>query len=334
MQTIHAVPQPVIARVHGIATAAGCQLVATCDLAIAAEEATFATPGVKIGLFCSTPMVAVSRAVGRKRAMEMLLTGTPIYAQTAADWGLVNHVVPAAGLDAAIDELCGRVTSSSAYTLAVGKAAFWEQIDRSEAGAYEHTQQVMAPTPPPPTRRRASAPSSTSARRTGRTAPEPDRCSTHEREGRGVRGGALGERGNIVEPHAAGRRRAGARRRPRRSRARRWPAPRPPTRRRGRAAPARRDRRPAPSRWRRRACAARGPRSSACAAIRSAMPHTRCTWATGSVGQRVAMGDRDGRVEHGDVAERGDGVESSASCDTRPTMRGPTAPRHQLAAVG
>ena len=144
MQTIHAVPQPVIARVHGIATAAGCQLVATCDLAIAAEEATFATPGVKIGLFCSTPMVAVSRAVGRKRAMEMLLTGTPINAQTAADWGLVNHVVPAADLDAAIAELCGRVASSSAYTLAVGKAAFWEQIDRSEAGAYEHAQQVMA----------------------------------------------------------------------------------------------------------------------------------------------------------------------------------------------
>jgi enoyl-CoA hydratase/carnithine racemase len=144
MQTIHAVPQPVVARVHGIATAAGCQLVATCDLAIAAEEATFATPGVKIGLFCSTPMVAVSRAVGRKRAMEMLLTGTPITAQTAVDWGLVNHVVPAADLDAAIEELCGRVASSSAYTLAIGKAAFWEQIDRSEAGAYEHTQQVMA----------------------------------------------------------------------------------------------------------------------------------------------------------------------------------------------
>jgi enoyl-CoA hydratase/carnithine racemase len=144
MQTIHAVPQPVIARVHGIATAAGCQLVATCDLAIAAEEATFATPGVKIGLFCSTPMVAVSRAVGRKRAMEMLLTGTPVDAHTAADWGLVNRVVPAAELDAAVAELAGRVASSSAYTLAVGKAAFWEQIDRSEAGAYEHTQQVMA----------------------------------------------------------------------------------------------------------------------------------------------------------------------------------------------
>ncbi len=144
MQTIHRVPQPVIARVHGIATAAGCQLVATCDLAIAAEEATFATPGVKIGLFCSTPMVAVSRAVGRKRAMEMLLTGTPIDAPTALDWGLVNRVVPAAELDAAVDELAARVTASSAYTLAVGKAAFWEQIDRTEPGAYELTQQVMA----------------------------------------------------------------------------------------------------------------------------------------------------------------------------------------------
>jgi enoyl-CoA hydratase/carnithine racemase len=144
MQTIHQVPQPVIARVHGIATAAGCQLVATCDLAVAAEEATFATPGVKIGLFCSTPMVAVSRAVGRKRAMEMLLTGTPVDAATALDWGLVNRVVPAAELDVAVDDLVARVTASSAYTLAVGKAAFWDQIDRSEPGAYELTQQVMA----------------------------------------------------------------------------------------------------------------------------------------------------------------------------------------------
>jgi enoyl-CoA hydratase/carnithine racemase len=144
MQAIHHVPQPVIARVHGIATAAGCQLVATCDLAIAAEEATFATPGVKIGLFCSTPMVAVSRAVGRKRAMEMLLTGTPVDARTALDWGLVNRVVPAAELDAAVEELAARVTASSAYTLAVGKAAFWEQVDRTEPGAYELTQQVMA----------------------------------------------------------------------------------------------------------------------------------------------------------------------------------------------
>jgi enoyl-CoA hydratase/carnithine racemase len=144
MQTIHEVPQPVIARVHGIATAAGCQLVATCDLAIAAEEAKFATPGVKIGLFCSTPMVAVSRAVGRKRALEMLLTGTPIDAHTAADWGLVNRVVPAAELDAAVDGLAQQVASSSNYTVSVGKRAFWEQIDRSERGAYDYAKDVMA----------------------------------------------------------------------------------------------------------------------------------------------------------------------------------------------
>src|SRR5439155_15367822 len=101
METIHRVPQPVIAKVHGIATAAGCQLVAACDLAVAAEGTRFATPGVKIGLFCSTPMVPVSRAVGRKRALQLLLTGEPIDAATAADWGLVNRVVPAAQLDAA-----------------------------------------------------------------------------------------------------------------------------------------------------------------------------------------------------------------------------------------
>ena len=144
MQTIHQVRQPVIARVHGIATAAGCQLVATCDLAIAAEEARFATPGVKIGLFCSTPMVAVSRAVGRKRALEMLLTGAPIDAATAADWGLVNRVVAADQLDATVADLAARVADSSAYTVRVGKAAFWEQIDRDEAGAYAHTREVMA----------------------------------------------------------------------------------------------------------------------------------------------------------------------------------------------
>src|SRR3954470_17483590 len=144
MDAVHGAPQPVIARVHGIATAAGCQLVAACDLAVAAAEARFATPGVKIGLFCSTTMVPLSRAIGRKRAMEMLLTGTPIDAPTALDWGLVNRVVPAAELDAAVDELAARVTASSAYTLAVGKAAFWEQVDRTEPGAYELTQQVMA----------------------------------------------------------------------------------------------------------------------------------------------------------------------------------------------
>ena len=103
METIHELPQPVIAKVHGIATAAGCQLVAACDLAVAAERARGSrTPGVKIGLFCSTPMVPVSRAVGRKRAMEMLLTGEPIDAETALDWGLVNRVVPASELDSVV----------------------------------------------------------------------------------------------------------------------------------------------------------------------------------------------------------------------------------------
>src|SRR5258706_3978320 len=107
METIQGIPEPVIAKVHGFATAAGCQLVAACDLAVAAEGTWFATPGVKIGLFCSTPMVEVSRAVGRKRAMEMLLTGTPIDTATAADWGLLNRVVPADQLDEAVSELAG-----------------------------------------------------------------------------------------------------------------------------------------------------------------------------------------------------------------------------------
>src|SRR5207253_7215292 len=102
METIHRVPQPVIAKVHAMATAAGCQLVASCDLVVAAEEAKFATPGVKIGLFCSTPMVPLSRAVGRKRALQILLTGDPVDAHTAADWGLVNLVVPADQLDAPV----------------------------------------------------------------------------------------------------------------------------------------------------------------------------------------------------------------------------------------
>src|SRR5947209_16075327 len=109
MDTVQRIPQPVIAAVQGIATAAGCQLVATCDLAVASEEARFATPGVRIGLFCSTPMVAVSRNIGRKRALEMLLTGKPISAATAAEWGLVNRVVPAAELEAAALELAARI---------------------------------------------------------------------------------------------------------------------------------------------------------------------------------------------------------------------------------
>jgi enoyl-CoA hydratase/carnithine racemase len=143
METIHELPQPVIAKVHGIATAAGCQLVAACDLAVAAEGTRFGTPGVKIGLFCSTPMVPVSRAVGRKRAMQMLLTGEPIDAQTALDWGLINQVVPADDLDAAVDHLTEAIARSSSYTVAVGKHAFYDQVDRAERDAYEQTRVVM-----------------------------------------------------------------------------------------------------------------------------------------------------------------------------------------------
>ena len=144
METIHRVPQPVIAKVHGIATAAGCQLVAACDLAVAADDARFATPGVRIGLFCSTPMVPLSRAIGRKRALEMLLTGAPISAATALDWGLVNRVVPASDLDAAVDELVAAISSSSPLTLAIGKEAFYEQVELDEHRAYDLTKSVMA----------------------------------------------------------------------------------------------------------------------------------------------------------------------------------------------
>jgi enoyl-CoA hydratase/carnithine racemase len=144
MEAIHRVPQPVIARVHGVATAAGCQLVAACDLAIAEEGARFATPGVRIGLFCSTPMVPLSRAIGRKRALEMLLTGRMVDAATARDWGLINDVVPADELDAAVAALAERVAEASPRTLAIGKQAFYEQVERDEAGAYELTKGVMA----------------------------------------------------------------------------------------------------------------------------------------------------------------------------------------------
>src|SRR5579884_1365976 len=143
METIHALPQPVIAQVHGIATAAGCQLVAACDLAVAAEGTRFATPGVKIGLFCSTPMVPVSRAVGHKRAMQMLLTGEPIDAETALHWGLVNRVVAPDQLEDAVQELVRAIASSSAYTVATGKRAFYAQVDRPEEQAYEHCSAVM-----------------------------------------------------------------------------------------------------------------------------------------------------------------------------------------------
>jgi enoyl-CoA hydratase/carnithine racemase len=143
METIQELPQPVIARVHGIATAAGCQLVAACDLAVAAEGARFGTPGVKIGLFCSTPMVPVVRAVGRKRALQMLLTGETIDALTALDWGLVNLVVPASELDSAVASFVDAIARSSSYTVAVGKRAFYDQVDRAEHDAYERTKAVM-----------------------------------------------------------------------------------------------------------------------------------------------------------------------------------------------
>lgn len=144
METIQRIPQPVIAAVQGIATAAGCQLVATCDLAIAADGARFATPGVKIGLFCSTPMVAVSRNVGRKRALEMLLTGRMIDARTAADWGLVNRVVPAAELDASALDLANQIASASPLTLSIGKEAFYRQIDVGQDEAYRLMSRTMA----------------------------------------------------------------------------------------------------------------------------------------------------------------------------------------------
>jgi enoyl-CoA hydratase/carnithine racemase len=143
MMALHDQPQPVIARVHGIATAAGCQLVAACDLALAGTQARFATPGVRIGLFCSTPMVEVARAVGRKRAMELLLTGEPIDAPTAAEWGLVNRVVSPEELPAATDDLARRIAEASGVTLAFGKQAFHRQLDVGLSEAYELCADVM-----------------------------------------------------------------------------------------------------------------------------------------------------------------------------------------------
>src|SRR5712692_2756307 len=132
METIHRVPQPVIAKVHGVATAAGCQLVAACDLAVAADDARFATPGVRIGLFCSTPMVPLSRAIGRKRALQMLLTGDLIDAATALGWGLVNRVVPAEQLEGAVAELIEKIARSSPLTVGIGKETFYKQIEVDE----------------------------------------------------------------------------------------------------------------------------------------------------------------------------------------------------------
>ena len=143
MLAIVRLPKPVIAEVHGVATAAGCQLVASCDLAVASEAAGFATPGVDIGLFCSTPMVALSRAVGRKAAMEMLLTGELISAARAREIGLVNRVVPSAGLRAAVDALAGEIAGKSAFTIAIGKEAFYRQAELDLAAAYRYAAEVM-----------------------------------------------------------------------------------------------------------------------------------------------------------------------------------------------
>ncbi len=144
MTKIQSIPQPVIAEVQGIATAAGCQLVATCDLAIASDKVGFATPGVKIGLFCTTPMVALSRAVGRKRALQMLLTGEMIDAPTAADWGLVNLVVPAESLAQETRKLAQKVAGASTLTIALGKQAFYTQIDLDQPKAYAYAKEVMS----------------------------------------------------------------------------------------------------------------------------------------------------------------------------------------------
>ena len=144
MLAIHRLPQPVIASVQGIATAAGCQLVAACDLAIASETARFATPGVRVGLFCTTPMVEVARVVGRKRAMQMLLTGEAIDAQTAADWGLVNEVVPADRLASRTYELAAQIATASPLVLATGKRAFYDNLEPGLPDAYNHAGRVMA----------------------------------------------------------------------------------------------------------------------------------------------------------------------------------------------
>ena len=144
MEAIQAIRQPVIAEVQGHAIAAGCQLVATCDFAVAVDTARFGTPGVKIGLFCSTPMVAVSRNIGRKRAMQMLLTGETIDAATAVDWGLINEAVPADQLRARVDQLATRIADASPLTLEIGKQAFYRQIDLPQDQAYLQMAETMA----------------------------------------------------------------------------------------------------------------------------------------------------------------------------------------------
>lgn len=144
METIQAIPQPVIARVHGVATAAGCQLVASCDLAVASTQAAFGTPGVKIGLFCTTPAVPLVRAIGRKRAMEMLLTARMVDAETALAWGLVNRVVPPEELDAAVSEFVDTIAGYSGHIIGLGKDTFYRQAGLSQKEAYAVAQPVMA----------------------------------------------------------------------------------------------------------------------------------------------------------------------------------------------
>lgn len=144
MDTVQSIPQVVVARVHALATAAGCQLVATCDLAVAAESASFAIPGGKGGLFCHTPLVAVARNVGRKRALEMALTGDPIDARTAAEWGLINAAVPDEQLDEAVADLLRRATRGSALSKALGKQGFYAQVDQPQVTAYALAVEMMA----------------------------------------------------------------------------------------------------------------------------------------------------------------------------------------------
>jgi enoyl-CoA hydratase/carnithine racemase len=143
MSTIQRIPQPVIAMVRGVATAAGCQLVATCDLAFADEGASFGTPGVKIGLFCSTPMVAVSRAIGRKRALQLLLTGERIDARTAAEWGLINAAIAPSELENHTRAIARQIVHASPLIVGIGKRAFYAQIDMDQHAAYQHTGDVM-----------------------------------------------------------------------------------------------------------------------------------------------------------------------------------------------
>lgn len=144
MQKLQSIPQPVIAEVQGIATAAGCQLVATCDMAVASVDASFATPGVKIGLFCTTPMVALTRAIGRKRALQMLMTGEMVDARTAADWGLINQVVSAPNLHSATRSLGAKVAEASSLVVAIGKQAYYTQIDLDQPKAYAYAKEVMS----------------------------------------------------------------------------------------------------------------------------------------------------------------------------------------------